>query len=308
MKKKKLVLIDAMALAYRAYFVFINRPLVTSKGEPSSAVFGFLNQLIKILEENKPDYIAVAFDSKEKTFRHERYKDYKSSREAMPEDMIPQIDRIKQIIEALKIPIYILPRYEADDIIGTAVKKAEKEGFESFVITPDKDYNQLVTKNVKIVKPGKATDEIIIIDEKKVKEDYGFNPIQMIDYLALIGDKSDDIPGVAGIGPKSATPLIQEFGSVEGIYKNIDKIEKKGIKNKLIDGKENAFLSKELATIHCEVPLNFNFKEAVLEKPDFDKLQQIFVELEFKTLFSRFLKIFDTKDKKLEEDLSNKIR
>ncbi len=307
MKKKKLVLIDAMALAYRAYFVFINRPLVTSKGEPSSAVFGFLNQLIKILEENKPDYIAVAFDSKEKTFRHERYKDYKSSREEMPEDMIPQIDRIKQIIEALKIPIYILPRYEADDIIGTAAKKAEKEGFESFVITPDKDYNQLVTKNVKIVKPGKAADEIIIIDEKKVKEDYGFNPIQMIDYLALIGDKSDDIPGVAGIGPKSATPLIQEFGSIEGIYKNIDKIEKKGIKNKLIDGKENAFLSKELATIHCEVPLKFDFKEAVFEKPDFDKLQQIFIELEFKTLFSRFLQVFDTKNKKMEEDLSNKI-
>ena len=149
MKNKKFVIIDAMALAYKAYFAFINRPLVTSKGEPTSAVFGFITQLLKILEDTKPDYLAVAFDSKEKTFRHDKYENYKSSRSAMPDDMIPQIDRMKEIIEVLHIPIYILPKYEADDIIGTAVLRAEELGLESYVITPDKDFNQMVTDKVK---------------------------------------------------------------------------------------------------------------------------------------------------------------
>jgi DNA polymerase-1 len=213
--KKKFVIIDAMSLAYKAYFAFINRPLKTTKGEPTSAVFGFLNQLLKILETNKPDYIAVAFDSKEKTFRHERYENYKSSRAEMPEDMVPQIKRIREVIEAFNIPVYILPGFEADDIIGTAVKKAALEGLEAFAITPDKDYNQLVTENIKIIKPGKTTDEIVLIDKAKIKEEFGFEPVQMIDYLALVGDASDDIPGVAGIGPKGATPLIQKYKSVE---------------------------------------------------------------------------------------------
>ena len=290
--KKKFVIIDAMSLAYKAYFAFINHPLKTKKGEPTSAVFGFINQLLKILETNKPDYIAVAFDSKEKTFRHERYEHYKSSRSEMPEDMVPQIKRIKEVIEAFNIPVYILPRYEADDIIGTAVKKAAAEGFEAYAITPDKDYNQLVTDKIKIIKPGKTTDEIILIDKAKIKEEFGFEPIQMIDYLALVGDSSDDIPGVAGIGPKGATPLIQKFKTVEGIYNNIEKIEKEGIKQKLIDGKENAFLSKELATIHTEVPLEFDFNKAIFNKPDLKKLNDIFIELEFRNFGQRLNKIF----------------
>jgi len=306
MKNKRFVIIDAMALLYKAYFAFINRPLITTKGEPTSAVYGFLTQLLKILENHKPDYIAVAFDSKEKTFRHEKYENYKSSREAMPEDMVPQLLRVKQIIETLNIPIYILPKYEADDIIGTAVKKAEMKGFESYVITPDKDYNQLVTDKVKIIRPGKTTDEIIIYDVKKVKDEFGFSPAQMIDYLALIGDKSDDIPGVAGIGPKTAIPLIQKYGSVENIYKHIEEIEKPGTKNKLIVNKENAILSKDLATIHCEVPLKFDFEEAIFSKPDFDKLRGIFIELEFKTLYSRLLNVYgNEKDEIKDEEMDS---
>jgi len=192
---KKFIIIDAMAMAYRAYFAFINRPLVTSKGEPTSAVFGFINQLIKVFEDHKPDYIAVAFDSKEKTFRHDKYENYKSSRAKMPDDMFPQLDRIKQIIEVMKIPLYIIPKYEADDIIGTAACKAEAEGLETFIITPDKDFNQLITDKVKVIKPGgKASDENVVYDTAKVKEELGFEPKQMIDYLALIGDSSDDIP------------------------------------------------------------------------------------------------------------------
>jgi len=293
MKNKKFVIIDAMALAYRAYFAFINRPLVTKSGEPTSAIFGFLNQVLKILEDHKPDYIAVAFDSKEKTFRHERYEHYKSSREEMPDDLIPQIGRIKEIIEALNIPLYILPRYEADDIVGTAVKKAEKAGMISYVITPDKDYNQLVTDKVKIVKGGKSIDEIVIYDVAKVKDELGFEPKQMIDYLALIGDKSDDIPGVAGVGPKTAVPLIQKYGSVEGIYEHIEEIEKVGLKKKLAENKKNALLSKELATIHCDVPLEMDFKKAKFEMPDMEKIKSIFIELEFTRMFNRLIKIYD---------------
>ena len=306
-EKKKFVIIDAMSLAYKGYYAFITRPLTNSKGEPTSAVFGFLNQLFKIIEDTKPDYLAVAFDSKEKTFRHERYENYKSSREAMPEDMIPQIQRIKEVIEAFNIPIQILPGYEADDLIGTAVKKAEKAGFLSYAITPDKDYVQLITENVKIVKPGKSTDEIVIVDEDKVREDYGFEPIQMIDYLALVGDSSDDIPGVAGIGPKTATPLIQKYKSLENIYKNIDSIEKAGIVNKLTENKENAFLSKELATIHTSVPFEFKFEDAKFEKPDLEKLLQIFAELDFKSFAGKLKKLYvddstETKAEKQKEE------
>lgn len=289
---KKFVIIDAMALAYKAYYAFISRPLYTAKGEPTSAVYGFINQLFKIIEDTKPNYIAVAFDSKEKTFRHERYENYKSSRQAMPEDMIPQIHRIKEVIEAFNIPIYILPGYEADDLIGTAVTEAAKLGFDCYAITPDKDYIQLVAENVRVIKPGKSTDEIVVIDEDKVREEMGFEPKQMIDYLALVGDSSDDIPGVAGIGPKTAVPLIQEFNSLENIYKNIDKVEKQSVKNKLVENKENAFLSKELATIKLDTPFHMNFEEAKFEKPDLDKLIGLFTELEFKSFPGKLKKIF----------------
>lgn len=291
-RKKKFVIIDAMALAYRGYFAFINRPLITSSGEPTSAVYGFLNQLIKILTDTKPDNVAVAFDSKEKTFRHDMYDKYKSTRAKMPEDMIPQLDRIREIVEALNFPLYILPGYEADDIIGAALKIAEKEGYESFAITPDKDYVQLVTPNIKLVKPGKSSDDIVIVDEEKVKEDYGFNPIQMIDYLALVGDSSDDIPGVAGIGPKTATPLIQQFGSLEGIYENIDSIEKKGVKKKLEVNKENAFLSKKLATIVLDVPMEIDISKTKMTEPDLVKFAEICNELEFKNIVEKVSKIF----------------
>ena len=294
MKNKKFVIIDAMALAYRAYFAFINRPLTNSKGEPTSAVYGFLNQLIKVFEDHKPDYLAVAFDSKEKTFRHEQYDKYKSSREAMPDDMIPQLQRIKDIVLALNIPLYILPRYEADDIVGTAVKNAEEKGLLSFAITPDKDYFQLITDKTKVVRPGKMSDEAILYDKQKVIDELGFEPKYMVDYLALIGDSSDDIPGVAGIGPKSAVPLIQKYGTIENIYKHIDEIEKAGIKKKLEASKENAFLSKELATIYCEVPIDFDFEHAKFTDPDFDKLKEILFELEFKSIYAKLLKFYQT--------------
>ena len=292
MKNKKFVIIDAMALAYRAYFAFINRPLTNSKGESTSAVYGFLNQLIKVFEDHKPDYLAVAFDSKEKTFRHEKYEAYKSSRDAMPNDMIPQLQRIKDIVLALNIPLYILPRYEADDIVGTAVKKAEKLGLLSFAITPDKDYFQLITDKTNVVRPGKMSDEAILYDKQKVIDELGFEPKYMVDYLALIGDSSDDIPGVAGIGPKGAVPLIQKYGTIENIYKHIDEIDKAGIQKKLESSKENAFLSKDLATIYCEVPIDFDFEHAKFTPPNFEKVKEILFELEFKAIYAKLIKFY----------------
>ncbi len=295
MNKNKFVIIDALAMAYKAYFAFMNRPLSTSNGEPTSAVYGFITQLIKVIEQTKPDYLAVAFDSKEKTFRHEIYEGYKASRSAMPDDMIPQIQRIKEFVENLNVPLYIKPGYEADDIIGTAVKIAEKKNYDSFAVTPDKDYVQLVTDHVRLIKPGKSTEELNIIDKQKVIESYGFEPKYMVDYLALVGDSSDDIPGVAGIGPKTAQPLIEQFGTLENIYNNIDKIEKKGVRTKLENSKENAFLSKKLATIVTDVDMNFNF-ENNLPEPSFQKLQNLFSELEFKNLYNRLRKVYSEDD------------
>ena len=223
---KKFVIIDAMALAYKAYFAFISRPLSTAKGEPTSAVFGFVTQLARILEETKPDYLAVAFDSKEKTFRHEEYENYKSSRLAMPDDMIPQIGRIKEVIEAMNIPLYILPRYEADDLIGTAVREAKELGYDSYVITPDKDMNQLVNDKVKVLKPGKSSDEFVVFDEAKVKEEYGFEPKHMIDYLALVGDASDDIPGVEELDLKLPLHLFKSMVQLKIFTNTLMKLKK----------------------------------------------------------------------------------
>jgi DNA polymerase-1 len=287
MQKKKLVLIDAMALAYKAYFAFSSRPLITKNGEPTSAVYGFITQLIKIIEDIKPDYIAVASDTKEKTFRHERYDKYKSNRAEMPDDMIPQIKRIYEIVSAFNIPLFMLPGYEADDIIGTASVLAEKLGIETLMITPDKDYIQLITDNVKLIKPGKSGDDLNLIDKEKVLQEFGFAPPLMIDYLALIGDSSDAIPGVKGIGPKSAVPLIQKYGAIENIYEHIEEIESKSTKTKLETSRNDAFLSKELATILKTVPLEMDIQSTKRVKPNFDLLQIIFNELEFKTLFNR---------------------
>ncbi len=290
---KKFVIIDALALAYKAYFAFMNRPLMTKKGEPTSAVYGFLTQIVKIMEDTKPDYMAVAFDSKEKTFRHERYDLYKSSRSDMPEDMIPQLQRIKDIVEAFGLPLYILPGYEADDLIGTAVRIAEENGYRAFAVTPDKDYVQLVTDNINVIIPGKSSEENEVIDRAKVFEKYGFTPEQMTDYLGIVGDKSDDIPGVKGVGEKTAVPLIQEFGSLENIYDNLDKIGKKGVVKKFETDRENAFLSKELATIVRDVPYDIDIEKAKFGSPDMNKLLSIIAELEFRNIGNRIRKIFE---------------
>lgn len=298
--KKTFIILDAMAIAYRAYFAMMRNPLTTKSGEPTSAVYGFVNQMLKIIEDTKPDLIAVAFDSKEKTFRHEQYKEYKSSREEMPEDMIPQLKRINEIIEAFNISAIIQPGYEADDIAGTLAKDAAEKGYQVLLITPDKDYVQLITGDCHMWKPGIRGEDPEKIDTEKVKEIYGFKPEQMIDYLALIGDSSDDIPGVKGIGPKTATPLIDKYGSLENIYENIEEISSKSVRKKLEENKEMAFLSKELVTIKTDVPLDVHFNSVQFKQPDFEKIEEIFAELEFKTLFNRAQSIFGKKETDLD--------
>ena len=299
---KRLVLIDAMALAYKAYFAFIRNPLKTKSGEPTSAVFGFVNQFLKIYEDLKPDYIAVAFDSKEKTVRHQMYEGYKSSRLEMPEDMVPQIKRIRELIDVFSITSIIFPGYEADDIIGTLSSKFGSPDLEVLLVTPDKDYVQLINANVKVVKPGKSGEELDILDIERVKELYGFGPEFMIDYLSLVGDSSDDIPGVKGIGQKTATELIKQFGGLDDIFNNLEGIKSKSVREKLINDRENAVLSKKLATIILDVPVDAQLEKLHFKEFDLSRVISFFEELEFRNSITRVKSIFKlTSDEKAHQ-------
>ena len=291
---KRLFLLDGMALAYRAYFSMIRTPLVNSKGVNTSAVFGFINALNKLIDDEKPDYIAVAFDTPEPTFRHKMYKEYKATREAMPDDLVPQINKIKEVVMAYNIPMIELHGYEADDVIGTLVKIADKENVQSFMVTPDKDYMQLVNKNIRMYKPtrsaqGNKLSEVEIIDINGVKEKFGVTPEHVIDVLALMGDKVDNVPGIKGIGEKTAAALIQEFGSLEELYKNINKVTKPKLKENLETYKEDAFLSRKLVTINTEVPIKVDFHTLKSSGKNVALLEKIFTELEFRSLLKKLL-------------------
>lgn len=244
MSKKRLFLIDGSALAYRAYFAFQRQPLINSKGENTSAVYGFLRSLLKILDEEHPDYIAAVFDTPEPTFRHQLYPKYKATREKMPEEMVDQLPRIRQMLEALNISIIEMPGFEADDVMGTLAQKAEKVGLDIFLVTGDKDFMQLVTPAIKIYNPKRADEEAEVLDEQGVKEKAGVPPDKIIDLMSLTGDASDNVPGVLGIGPKTAVQLIQQFDCLDEILKNPKKIAKQSIRNKLIEHLDDALLSK----------------------------------------------------------------
>ncbi len=290
-EKPLLVLIDGMALAYRSYFAFISRPLTNSRGENTSAVFGFTNALLQFMDTHKPQYACVCFDTAAPTFRHEMFKEYKATREAMPDDMRPQIQIIKDIVKAYNIPQIEMPGFEADDLIGTLAREAEKKGIDSLIITPDKDFSQLVNENIKLLRPTRDANVMELMDIDAVKTKYGLLPTQFIDYLALVGDTSDNIPGVRGVGEKTAAPLLVEYGSLEKIYENIEKIAKKGLKDKLVNEKTNAFLSYELATIKVDVPMKEHidsFKYSF--DPDFKTLTLTLKDLGFNKLLERLKK------------------
>lgn len=283
----KLFLLDAYALIYRSYYAFIKNPRVNSKGMNTSAIFGFVNTLDEILKKEQPTHIAVAFDPPGGTFRHEAFEDYKAQREATPEDIKLAIPYIKDIIEAYRIKMLEVPNFEADDVIGTIAKKAEKDNFEVYMMTPDKDYAQLTTDKIFMYRPKLGFSPLEILNEEDVKKKYEVSSaLQIIDYLALIGDTADNIPGCPGVGPKTASKLLTEWGNVENIIENAKDI-KGSLGKKIIENKDQIAFSKFLATIKIDVPIEFKPDEYLVEEIDKEKIIKIYEELEFKTFIER---------------------
>ncbi len=290
--EKKLFLLDSYALIYRAYFAFIKNPRINSKGLDTSAIYGYLNSLLELIREERPTHLAAVFDLKGPTFRHKKYPEYKANRDAMPEGISGAIPYIKMSLEALNIQQVSLEGYEADDVIGTLSKHADQEGFQTYMITPDKDFGQLVTDNSFIYKPGTRFSGPKVMGKNEVCEKFGLNSIeQFIDFLGIMGDTSDNIPGVFGVGEKTAQKLINEFGSIEKVYENIDSIKGK-LKEKLENSKENAFLSKDLVTISTDAPVQFSFNDFKTQEPNFQEIEKLFKELEFNNILNRIKKIF----------------
>jgi len=285
--QQKLFLLDAFALIYRSYFAFIRAPRFNSKGLNTSAMLGVTNTIIQLLEKENPNFIGAVFDVSAPTFRHEMFPEYKANRDAMPEDLRKSIPYIRKIIEGFNIPIIEKAGFEADDVIGTLAKKAEKEGFTTYMMTPDKDYAQLVSDKTFMFKPGKAGGDPEVWGLKEVQEKFGIETAdQVIDILGLMGDSADNIPGCPGVGPKSAEKLISDFGNIDGIYQNTDKLKGKQ-KEKLIEFEEQVRLSRVLATIVVDVPIEFNTKNLTRDEVNKEALIDLFEELEFKGIIQR---------------------
>ncbi len=289
MSEKKLLLIDAYTLIFRAYYAFIKRPIKNSKGLNTSAIFGFTSSLFEVLGKENPSHIAVVFDPPSPTFRHKLYKDYKANRLKTPEDIKLSVPYIKEIIKGFNIEVVEVENFEADDVIGTLAKRAEKEGFRTYMMTSDKDYTQLVSENILIYKPSRAGNEAEIVNIEDVRENFKVkDPINVIDVMALWGDASDNIPGVPGIGEKSAKNLIKKYKTVEEIYNHLDELTGKQKEN-MLKFREQAVLSKKLVTISLEVPVKLKLDTLAVKGIDKVHLAKIFNELEFRTLASRII-------------------
>ena len=287
--QKKLFLLDAFALIFRAYYALIRSPRITSTGKNTNAQFGFTNALVDLMTKEKPTHLAVCFDMEGPTERHIDFADYKANRQDAPEDLILAIPDIKRIVEAFNIPVIGVKGYEADDVIGTLAWEAHDAGYEVFMVTPDKDYGQLVRDGISIYKPGYAGGDVEIMGPKEVCEKWNIERVdQVIDILGLMGDAVDNIPGIAGVGEKTAAKLLKEYDTLEGVLENADKI-KGALGEKVRVGKENASMSKKLATIITNVPVEFheeNFRQKEWNK---DALREVFTELEFRTMAVRIL-------------------
>ncbi|MDX5337911.1 MAG: DNA polymerase I [Cyclobacteriaceae bacterium] len=289
-QEHKLFLLDAMALIYRAHFAFSKNPRVNSKGLNTGVMLGFTNTLLEVLEKEKPSHIAVAFDLPGPTFRHAQYELYKANRQDQPEDITASIPWVKEIVKAFKIPILELEGFEADDVIGTIAKKAEKERFTVYMMTPDKDYGQIVDEHIFLYKPAFMGNGVDVLGPKQVCEKWGIDHVDQVrDILGLMGDSVDNIPGIPGIGEKTATKLLKEFGTVEGLIANVDKLKGKQKEN-VENFAQQGIMSKELATIKTDVPIDFEEEDLRYDGFDEEKLRAIFTELEFRTLASRIFK------------------
>ncbi|MEE0976561.1 MAG: DNA polymerase I [Bacteroidales bacterium] len=293
MEKNKLFLIDAMAMIYRAFYAMNKSPRINSKGLDTSAAFGFFNTLLSLLKQYKPTHIGIAFDLHGPTFRHKEFADYKSNRQATPDEIRQMEPYIRDIIDAMHIPILLSEGYEADDVIGTLAKQAAKQGFEVYMVTPDKDYAQLVEENVKILKLGRMGSDAEIWGVDEVLQKFEIeHPKQVIDILGLWGDSSDNILGVPGVGEKKAKALLKQFHSIEEAIERCDEIESKSLRNAISENKELALQSKFLATIVLDVPVEFDAKEFEVKQPDFESCKRLFEELEFKTFSKKFFEHF----------------
>lgn len=289
---KKLFLIDAYALIYRAYFAFSKNPRLTSKGFDVSAIYGFTNILLELINNEKPQYLAVVFDTPKKTHRHIEFVEYKANRDAMPEGISAAIPYIKRILQDLNIPAVSLDGYEADDVIGTIAKKASIQGFQIYMMTPDKDFAQLVEDNILMYRPGIRGNPAEIWNKERVCSKFDIDNVnQVIDILGMVGDAVDNIPGIAGVGPKTASKLLKEYGSLENIYHSIKDFDGK-LEEKLIKSKDIAFLSKKLATIVIDAPVDIDYAQYKMQSPNLIALQEVCDELEFKGLYKRIHKKF----------------
>ena len=287
---KKLFLLDAMALIYRAFYALNKNPRINSKGLNTSAILGFANTLFDVLKNEKPTHIGVAFDTAAPTQRHVDFAAYKAHREEAPEDLIASLPYIRELIGAFNIPVLILDGYEADDIIGTLAKKAESHGFLTYMMTSDKDFGQLVSDKTLIYKPAKFGNPPEIWGIREVCEKFNIErPEQVKDILGLWGDASDNIPGIPGVGEVTAKKLIAEFGTIENLIANSSKITNEKLREKVETFKDQALLSKQLATILLDVPLEFREEKLILEPPDMERLKKLMDELEFRTFAQRVL-------------------
>ncbi len=285
----KLLLVDSFSLIFRAFYALQRgRPLTATNGEPSGAVFGFANILTSLIEREKPEYIACVFDTKEPTHRHILYDQYKANRQAMPEDLIPQIPRIKELVDLMGIKRIEQAGFEADDIIGTLALEGERKDVDVFCVTSDKDYYQLVDSKVRLLKPATGAD-YEVHGEEECREKFGVSPAQVIDVLAIIGDTSDNVPGVKGVGEKTAIPLVQQFGTLENIYAHLEEITRDSVRKKFEDCREIAALSKVLVTIDRAVPIEHGYEECILQNPDPSKLGEFFDLMGFKTLKTKWM-------------------
>ena len=303
--KKRLLLLDGMAIVYRAYYALNRNPRINSKGLNTSAILGFTTTMYDLIRTQNPTHIGVAFDLQSPTFRHEKFEQYKANRDAMPEDIQLALPYIKNIIKGFRIPILTCEGYEADDVIGTLAKHAEKEGFSVLMVTPDKDFGQLVSKNISMYRFGRMGRQDEILGEEQILEKFSISRCeQVIDILGLWGDSSDNIPGIPGIGEKKAKQLIAEFDSIENMIANADKIGNEKLRNLVKEYAEQAIFSKELATIEINTPIDFNEDDLKLKTPDYSYLKELFDELEFKNFSKKFFTDYSVSN---PEDFINTI-
>tara|TARA_B100000497_G_scaffold127900_1_gene171657 strand:+ start:5589 stop:8321 length:2733 start_codon:yes stop_codon:yes gene_type:complete len=307
--KKKLFLIDAYALIFRGYYAFIKNPRINSKGMDTSAVLGFMNSLLDLIKRENPENLAVAFDKGGSSDRLEIYQEYKANRNETPDAIKIAVPYIQEILKAMQIPILIKSGYEADDIIGTVAKNAEKNNYEVFMVTPDKDFAQLVSENIFMYRPARMGNGIEIWGVKEVQEKFEItDPLQVIDFLGMMGDSVDNIPGLPGVGEKTAKKFLTEYGSMEKLLENTDKIKGK-LKEKIEQNREKGLLSKKLATIMLDVPIDYDFASFKFKNPDISKIKEIFGDLEFRRMTENFMKIFTSKqEKEIEVNDSNDIQ